>query len=247
MSGRFAKLQRLASSILRQIDAAVMPNICVFCGGRLDLDAAPVCPGCAADLPWIRGSCSQCAAPLPAALAEGPGCGRCQLEPPPFDAAVAPFHYRFPIDAAIKAFKFRRRLHYAPAFAALLAGAANRLPNGIDGILPVPLHWRRQALRGFNQARELCLPLRDVLGAPLIEQVRRRRPTPYQSGLDAAARRRNLRDAFVPRGRLNARHVLIVDDVLTTGATCAQLAKLLRGEGVCRVSVLAVARAATPD
>ncbi len=232
---------------MRLLEDAVIPNSCVFCGGRLRLEAAPVCPGCAGDLPWVVNSCRRCGSPVAAPLPAGTPCGRCQLEPPPFEAVVAPLEYRFPIDAAIKLFKFHRRLHYAPAFAALLAAAVGRLPQGIDAMLPVPLHWRRQAVRGFNQARELCLPLRRVLGVRIIEQVRRSRATPFQSGLAAADRRRNLRNAFRLRGRIAARHVLIVDDVLTTGATCRQLAKVLREAGVSRVSVLAIARAVTPD
>lgn len=246
-SGRLARLRRYACDTLRLIEGAAIPNSCAFCGDRLGLDAVPVCAGCAADLPWIRNSCQRCGSPAPVSLPADPGCGRCQLDPPPYDAAVVLFHYSFPVDAAIKAFKFRRRLHYAPAFASLLADAAGRLPSGIDGLLPVPLHWRRQAMRGFNQARELCEPLQSVLGIRIIEQVRRSRATPPQSGLAAVARQRNLRNAFVVRGRLAASHVLIVDDVLTTGATCGQLARVLRGAGARQVSVLAVARAATPD
>ena len=247
ISTRIADLRRHARGALRLFEDAAIPNGCVFCGGPLGLDAAPVCPGCVADLPWIANGCARCAAPVPGAPPDGPPCGRCQLEPPPFDAAVAPLHYRFPIDAAIRAFKFHRRLHYAPAFASILAQAADRLPDDIDGLLPVPLHWRRQAMRGFNQARELCAPLQRLLGVRIIEQVSRHRATPFQSGLAAGARRRNLRDAFAVRGRIAARHALIVDDVLTTGATCGQLAEVLREAGVRRVSVLAVARAATPD
>ena len=102
-------------------------------------------------------------------------------------------------------------------------------------------------MRGFNQARELCKPLRRVLGVRIIDEVSRCHATPSQSGLDAVARQRNLRNAFRVRGRVTAHHVLIVDDVLTTGATCGQLARVLREAGVGRVSVLAVARASTPD
>jgi len=184
---------------------------------------------------------------MPTPLPDGVPCGRCQLEPPPFEAVVAPLQYRFPVDAAIKAFKFHRGLHYAPAFAAILVAAAARLPAGIDGLLPVPLHWRRQVMRGFNQAEEVCGPLRRLLGVRSVEAVRRTRATPFQSGLAGLARRQNLRGAFAVHGRITAGHVLIVDDVVTTGATCGRLADVLRNAGVRRVSVLALARAATPD
>jgi ComF family protein len=153
--------------------------------------------------------------------------------------------YSFPVDAAIKALKFRRKMFYAPAFSSLLEASLLRFPGEIDALLPVPLHWRRQAWRGYNQAAELCRHLQRNRGEQLVSNVFRRRSTPYQSGLDARKRRRNLRSAFVVRGEIKARHVLIVDDVITTGETCRQLAKVLLNSGAEKVSVLAIARAVT--
>jgi ComF family protein len=160
----------------------------------------------------------------------------------PFAAARAPLGYAFPVDAAIKRLKFQRRLFYVPAFAILLRDTIESLPTGIDALLPMPLHWRRQALRGFNQAAEIAHTVRALTGLPLITNVVRRRHTPYQSGLTAAQRRRNLRDAFRVRGRVASRHPLIVDDVITTGATGRQLAEVLFDAGVPAVSMLAIAR-----
>jgi ComF family protein len=151
--------------------------------------------------------------------------------------------YEFPVDAAIKAMKFRRRLYYVPAFGDLLVQAIRKVPNDIDALLPVPLHWRRQAIRGFNQASELANVVRRKTGLPVLRNVVRHRATPYQSGLAAVHRQRNLRAAFVVRGAIPARHVLIVDDVVTTGETCRQLAVTLKDAGAHRVSVLALARA----
>jgi ComF family protein len=203
----------------------------------------PICDGCHADLPWIDNACSRCATPVATELPSGVYCAACQLDPPPFSSAVAPLEYSFPLDAAIKAMKFRRKLFYAPAFAYILTHAMRQLPADIDGLLPVPLHWRRHAIRGFNQATEICRPLQRHAGLPFVENVVRKRATPYQSGLVAAHRQRNLRAAFSLRGSVVSRHVLIVDDVITTGATCRQLARVLLDAGVDRVSVLAVARA----
>ncbi len=225
----------------------VTPNRCAFCGLHLAAAVSPVCGGCLADLPWSGHACARCASPLPGSLPDGTHCATCQYEPPVFAAVVAPLQYRFPVDAAIKALKYRRKLHYAPAFAAILANAASRLPGGIDAVLPVPLHWRRQALRGFNQAAEICRRLPRTIGAPFPNTVRRVRPTSPQAGLGAGARRRNVRGAFAMNGDLRVNHVLIVDDVMTTGATCGQLAELLLARGATKVSVLAVARASTPD
>lgn len=177
------------------------------------------------------------------ALPHGVHCAHCQTNPPPFQAAAAALSYKFPVDAAIKAMKFHRKLHYAPALAHALAIAMQRLPGGIDALLPVPLHWRRQAMRGFNQATELSKPLRRATGIPLLANVLRNRATPFQSVLVAKHRRHNLRSAFSVHGDVTAEHVLVVDDVITTGETCRALASVLLDAGVKNVSVLAVARA----
>jgi ComF family protein len=152
--------------------------------------------------------------------------------------------YEFPVDAGLKALKFGRRLHYAPAFGDLLVARMHRLPADIDALLPVPLHWRRQAFRGFNQAAELCRPLARRYALPIVSGVVRRRATPSQSGLAARERSKNLRHAFVVKKKLACGHVLIVDDVVTTGETTRQLARALIKSGVRKVSVVAVARAA---
>jgi ComF family protein len=208
-------------SLLRAFDDAVMPLRCAFCGVRTTTEERHVCEGCCADLPWIE-------SPAPAA---------------PLCNAIAPLAYEFPVDAAIRALKFRRRLWYGPALAQLLCPAVEALPPGIDAVLPVPLHWRRTWRRGFNQAREIARPIARQLGVPLIGGVRRVRATRPQSGLSAGERQRNVKGAFAARQRCRARHVLIVDDVITTGATVGQLARVLLRSGAERVSALAVARA----
>jgi ComF family protein len=162
---------------------------------------------------------------------------------PLFVAALAPLEYSFPVDAALKALKFKRRLDYAPAFAELLRRMISQLPDDIDALLPVPLHWRRHAMRGFNQAVELCGPLRKQMGLPVLSNLKRVKDTAKQSGLDADERRRNLQDAFVATAPVEIRHVLIIDDVITTGETCRQLATVVLAAGAKKVSVLAVARA----
>jgi ComF family protein len=210
----------LAAWLGRRISEAICPLCCVFCGTRQD--EAPICEGCQDDL--------LCAA------------DPCESELP-FTIVIAPYEYTFPIDAAIKALKFRRKLFYAPALAHLLLTSLPDLPEDIDALLPMPLHWRRHGLRGFNQAIEIARPIRKATGLPFIRNVVRCRNTPFQSGLTAAQRKRNLTSAFSVRGKLCYRHVLIVDDVITTGETCRQLADVLLDAGVRRVSVLAIARA----
>jgi len=161
---------------------------------------------------------------------------------PPLTSAVAPLEYSFPIDVAVKKMKFKRRLLYAPAFGYLLMQSFATLPDDVDALMPVPLHWVRHAMRGFNQAAEIARPVQAATGLPIVANVRRRQ-TPYQSGLSAAQRKRNLTSAFTVHGAVDYRHVLIIDDVITTGQTCCQLARVLLDAGVEQVSVLAIARA----
>jgi ComF family protein len=229
-----------------KLDRALWPVDCVFCGGRIKVGTAPVCSACSDDLPWIRYCCRRCGLPLMSEPPAGVACGTCQERPLPFRKIVAPLRYAFPVDAALKACKFHRALHYLPAFEELLSAAIERLPGDVDALLPVPLFWRRQAMRGFNQADELCKLVARRLRLPVTRHVVRTRATVYQSGLKAPERRRNLRGAFAARARMPAKHVVIIDDVVTTGETCVQVGNVLRRAGARDVSVLAVARATTP-
>ena len=200
---------------------ALMPLRCVFCGVRTCERERYICNGCNEDLGSVE-------SPPPS---------------PPLEFEVTPLAFEFPLDEAIKAFKFRRRLYYGPALAQILCDACEALPDDIDAVLPVPLHWRRRWFRGFNQAREIGAPVARKLGVPIVREVRKRRATPHQSELKYHQRVRNLRAAFVVRGALRYHHVLIVDDVITTGATARELARVLLAAGVAKVSALAIARA----
>lgn len=208
--------------ILQRIEQFLLPPSCVFCGIRCAAHEAGICLGCLEDMPWREQLV--CAAERPIEL------------------SIVPLAYAFPVDAALKALKFRRRLDYVPAFAELLWRASSALPGDIDALLPVPLHWRRHTMRGFNQAVELSQLLRKKTGLPILNNFVRSRATSSQSGLEARARRRNLRQAFAVRGGCRAQHVLIVDDVITTGATSNELANVAIAAGAKKVSVLAVAR-----
>lgn len=228
----------MTRKILARVTSAVFPEACVLCGAA----GAPCgfCASCDRDLPRLDSACARCAVPL----ASGRACPDCARRPPPFLAVRAALAYTFPVDAALKALKFRRQLHYVPAFAGLLAPLLIESFPAADALVPVPLHRWRHATRGFNQARELCRPLARRSGLPILDAARRTRRTRPQAGLDAAARRRNLKNAFAISGNLRCRHPLIVDDVMTTGETCRHLAHALLEAGAETVSVLTVARAA---
>jgi ComF family protein len=188
---------------------------------------------------------------LPAGLA----CAACRHDPPPFDHARAVAEYRDGMRAAIVALKYGRRAAIARPLGRLLAETGGRLTAAaggagepgdvLDAIVPVPLHPGRAAERGFNQAELLAQPCAARWGIPLLTRaLGRLRPTPPQTELDAAARRANVAGAFgVSRPEeVAGRRLLLVDDVLTTGATAGAAARALRAAGAASVAVLVLAR-----
>ncbi|MEO8780178.1 MAG: ComF family protein [Rhodanobacter sp.] len=224
----------------RDLHRFVLPLRCLLCGaaGANDLD---LCADCAAELPRNRCCCARCALPLaiPAAL-----CGECQRRTPVWDAAWAPFRYGWPLDRLESRYKFGKDLAAGRVLSALWA----REPRPIELpllMVTVPLHRSRLRRRGYNQALELARPLARELGVRLRHDVLRRvRHTAAQTELDALSRRRNVRGAFAVREAMTLpAHVAILDDVMTTGATLAECARVLKRSGVARVDVWALARA----
>jgi ComF family protein len=178
---------------------------------------------------------------------QDPLCGSCRLRPPVFAYARAAAHYEEIVREAVHAFKFGgRRALAAPLGDLLVEALVGRLPMGLpDLLLPVPLHPRRERERGFNQALLLARRVGRAWGRPVRGDVLVRAvATPSQTALDAPARRANVRGAFrLRRPELIAgRHVVVVDDVLTTGATLSECARCLRQGGAATIGVLTVAR-----
>ncbi len=222
----------------------LLPLRCLLCSAA-GANGVDLCADCAAELPRNRSCCARCALPLAASAGL---CGGCQRHAPPWDAAWAPFRYGWPLDRLEARFKFGRDLAAGRALATLWQREGMPLP--MPGLLlPVPLHRIRLRQRGYNQALELAKPLARHLGIPLRHDVLlRRRGTAAQTELDAVARRRNVRGAFALRaGIALPAHVAILDDVMTTGATLAECARVLRHAGVQRVDVWALARAPSPS
>ena len=219
----------------------LLPRYCGLCG--MYADGAAICPPCLAELPRVSRPCQRCASPLPGHLSDRLECGVCQRDGRAFTRTFAPLEYGYPIDRVIKAFKFGRRQDLAPMLAAIVLPWLRAQREAFDALVPVPLHRWRHARRGFNQAHEIARELRAPTGLPIdlrIGRVQRTRPQP---GLDPIERRKNLSGAFRVRGRLRCRRPLIVDDVMTTGATVDELSTTLLDAGAETVSVLAVARA----
>lgn len=207
---------------------------CVLCGAP----GTPLCAGCEADLPRLGNACERCGEPLPVAGI----CGECLREPPPFDRTRAAFRYASPLSELVLRLKFQGALHLAKLLGELLAGHLSVTGPRPDLIIPVPLHPARLASRGYNQALELGRPLARALGASLAPNLCRRvRDTATQSRLDLEERRRNVRGAFAVTGAVPP-HVAILDDVITTGATLGELARVLRRAGARYVEAWALAR-----
>lgn len=231
----------LAKRASNRIARVLLPGGCAFCG--LSLDGEIVCQGCLGDLPWIIHSCCRCGTPFATSLPPGIVCASCQQRPPPFTTTIAPLHYDFPVDAAIKALKFERKLFFAPALASLLLPLLMAQIDLFDALVPVPLYRWRRSMRGYNQAHELAKYLRAATGLPISRCVVRTKKTIPQSGLDATSRRRNMQNVFQLRCMPGCMYPLIIDDVMTTGETCRSLAATLIAGGVKRVGVITVAHA----
>jgi ComF family protein len=210
----------------------------------------PICVACETELPWLGEQCSTCALPL---AATGLTCGECLLEPPAFEQVVVPWLYGFPVDSLITRFKHNAKWPFGHLLADVLGQyLQHRFDEGLprpDALLPVPLAGKRLRQRGFNQASMLARWLSQSLDLPCEEQVLRRvKETDAQQDLDAKARKRNLRNAFnlMPDAQVKGRHLALVDDVLTTGATAQALARLLMDAGAARVDVYCLARTPKP-
>jgi len=225
---------------LNRLHVALLPWRCLLCGAP-GADGMDLCEPCAKEMPRNRSCCARCALPLPLpALA----CGQCLRREPPWAAAWAPFRYGWPLDRLETRFKFGDDL----SAGRVLAGLWQSEPAPMDlpaMIVPVPLHRARLRQRGYNQALELAKPLATAMGIPLAADVLlRARDTCAQTELDRAARRRNVRGAFHLReGVALPDHVVVFDDVMTTGATLAECARVLKRAGVRRVDAWALARA----
>jgi ComF family protein len=217
-----------------------LPWRCQLCGDP-GTDGVDLCDGCIADLPRNTICCARCALPLASSAAL---CGACQRRLPPWDAAWAPFVYGWPLDRLEAGFKFGGDLACGRSLATLWRDTP--LPLDRPGlILPVPLHRQRLRERGYNQALELARPIAHALSVPLRHDVLvRHRASVPQTELDARTRRRNVRKAFALKlTKALPAHVVIVDDVMTTGATLAECARTVKRAGVLRVDVWALARA----
>ena len=251
--GNIAVTRHPAGAALRRLGRllldAVLPPRCLKCGAAV-AEPGALCAACWPALAFITPPyCACCGYPFE--LDPGPGtlCAGCLATPPPYRRARAVLRYDVASRDLILGFKHGDRTEAAPAFARWLAAGGEL--SDIDVIAPVPLHWRRLFHRRYNQSALLALGVGRLAGRPVVaDLLLRRRPTPPQGHLGSAARRRNVAGAFAvnPRRRagLAGRRVLLVDDVMTSGATIEACCRALSQGGAASVDVLALARAIRP-
>ena len=217
---------------------------CLLCHQATQLHPL-LCNQCHAELPRIVHPCPHCGFPLPET---GNNCGACLQHPPGWDRLRVVADYQAPYLQLIHQLKYAGRIECASLLGRLFCEQESESAPSVvqdelpEVLLPVPLHWWRQWRRGYNQAEELARIIGGALQIPVDSHcLRRARATPPQARLHKQQRKKNLQAAFAISPS-NYRHVAIVDDVVTTGATAEQLTRLLRQAGVEVVEVWAICR-----
>lgn len=203
-----------------------------------------LCRACFTDLAGNAPCCYRCGEHFETPISAPQLCGRCLKKTPSFDETHAPYLYDDAMRFLITRLKFQQHYKHARLLATLLANYLLESAELPECLIPIPLHRNRYRQRGFNQSIEIARHLSKRLAIPLdFNSCIRNRDTPHQAELAAKQRRKNIKNAFSVIKPLPYRHVAIVDDVMTTGATVAALALALKRHGVDRVDVWVCARA----
>ncbi|OQW94465.1 MAG: hypothetical protein BWK79_05855 [Beggiatoa sp. IS2] len=214
----------------------LLPQSCFLCG---DANPQTICSYCLESLPYQKTACQHCARSLP----KNGVCGKCLQRPPPYQRTQVVFSYDYPVNKLILAMKFNDNLALLKLSGHLMAQRLDLEPRP-DVLIPVPLHPKRLRQRGYNQSLELAKMIAKQTGIPLnYTACKRIRNTPQQTRLTAEQRETNVRGAFqVQFVKPEWQHLVIIDDVMTTGATVTELANMFLNAGIRRVDVWCCAR-----
>ncbi|AMC36972.1 hypothetical protein VN23_04485 [Janthinobacterium sp. B9-8] len=220
------------------MDNCAPPCRCVLCAASCKNSA--LCPACLRHLPYLsQALCPKCALPT----YDGGLCAACLNRPPAFDFSYAAFIYTAPIKELIIAAKFSGQWSLLPTLGQLLLATVSRSPRP-DFIIPLPLHPARLKERGYNQAFELAQISARQLHIPIqLNTLKRRINTEHQARLSQAERHKNMRNAFYTQQNLAGKHIVIVDDVMTSGSSLHAAAACLKEAGALRVDAWVLARA----
>lgn len=247
LRGIMALLTYLKSELSGLFDL-LLPPTCAIC--RVETPALSpigICPNCLTQLPALPAArCPRCALPYPTEDGRPHLCEACLRRPPDFSAVVAVGVYGGLLRESIHHFKYEQGIHLDQPLGALLGQRLATDEPGFlpDLILPVPLHPRRLRERGYNQSLLLARRLGKELRVKTeSRRLRRMRPTPPQQGLPLAERQRNLRGAFALSAPLRGEKILLIDDVMTTGATVRECAQVLKSGGAGEIIVAVLGRA----
>jgi len=251
-SPRLTGLGRLSGRVSRTVLDAVLPPRCLKCGEILSA-AQGLCPDCWRKLTWLGAPCCACCGqPFPFDAGEGSLCGACLQKRPAYDRARVVFRYDDESRDLVIGLKHADRTESVPALAGWMCRAGAALLESAELIVPVPLHWTRLATRRFNQAGLLAQAIGRNAGLPVLPAaLDRRRATRSQGHLGRLARFRNVKGAITVSDRhataVTNRRILLIDDVITTGATVESAAKALISAGARTVDVLALAKVVRAD
>ena len=234
--------------ILQALTSLFYPATCVACSGNVG-DSEYLCASCRSRAPRIVPPfCAKCSEPFPGAITQTFNCANCEHRILHFDCAVAAYRSRGLVRKLVHEFKYAKQRHLRYPVAEWLHETLSdpRLrERHFDLIVPVPLHPARERERGFNQAAVLAELLAQSVAAPVRPVLERVRYTTTQTAHDRAERMENLRDAFRLRKNRDVRdlRVLLIDDVLTTGSTLSECARVLKAAGAISVHAATAARA----
>lgn len=259
-------------TLLKTISFSLFPSCCVLCGTESDRPI-DLCQHCEDGLPRNTHYCINCSIPFINSHQGNTLCGECIAHPPAFDQCIAPLRYEFPISTLINRFKHQGHFCNSKVLADLLLNHLSssdstqsktigpdlekqNLPeknlSGLnllnknkppDLIVPVPLHWRRRFIRGFNQSQWLANYLGRQLNISVDNKLLTRiRNTPPQQQLRRKQRQKNLKGAFQVKRPIEGQYIALIDDVVTTGSTVSELARLLKKSGASRVDIWCLAR-----
>jgi ComF family protein len=228
----------LSNFIVNFLNNCAPPCRCVLCAASCKNSA--LCPACLSHLPYLKQAlCPQCALPAH----DGGLCAACLKHPPAFDFSYAAFAYTAPITELIIAAKFSGQWSLLPTLGQLLLPTVSSAPRP-DLIIPLPLHPERLKERGYNQSFELAKPIAQQLQLALRPDLLERRiNTEHQARLSQAERHKNMRNAFYAKQHIDGKHIVLIDDVMTSGSSLHAAASCLKKAGALRVDNWILARA----